>query len=169
VEKARDTVVSSILEYQDRHGVTEQSRYVFANIAKTTRATFWRRSAEAGVGHLLDPVTAILAGVGLAVGLRHWRERSHVFALTMVASTLVAVGLTQEAGMYGRLVVALPALFAYAGFACYWLLGWMRGRVPQAGVYAFVAVVFAFVGVYNLTTYFGSPLGAGVLLWQSGP
>ena len=70
---------------------------------------------EAGGGRLLDPVTAFLAAVGLAVGLWHWRERSHSFVLTMAATTLVAAGLTVEAGTYGRLVVALPAILPTLG------------------------------------------------------
>ena len=169
IEKAGDTSVFSTGEFQDRNGVTEKSRYVFANTARTSRAMLWRRSSEAGGGRLLDPVTAFLAAVGLAVGLWHWRERSHSFVLTMAATTLVAAGLTVEAGTYGRLVVALPAIFAYAGYASYWLLGWMKGRVPDAAVYGLGASAVAFVGIYNLTSYFGSPLGAGDLLWQSGP
>ena len=169
IEKAGDTSVFSTGEFQDRNGITEKSRYVFANTARTSRAMLWRRSSEGGGGRLLDPVTAFLAAVGLAVGLWHWRERGHSFALAMVATTLIVVGLTVEAGMYGRLIVALPAVFAYAGYASYWLLGWTRGRVPDAAVYGLVAAMFAFVGIYNLTSYFGSPLGAGDFLWQSGP
>ena len=45
----------------------------------------------------------------------------------------------------------------------------MKGRVPDAAVYGLGASAVAFVGIYNLTSYFGSPLGAGDLLWQSGP
>jgi len=67
--------------------------------------------------------------------------------------------------MYGRLIVALPAVFAAAGVALDRVLVWMTGRVPRSNVYAVYAVLVAFVAVYNLLSYFGSPVGPGDGLW----
>ena len=165
----REVAVSSAPGYQDQDGVTEQSRYVLANIVKTAGAILWRRGSEEGVAedgrHILDPVTALLAVIGLVASLQRWGERRHSFALIMVATVVVGVGLTQGPGMYGRLIVALPALFAAAGYGLHWLMEWMSGRVPEVAAYAVVAVLIGFVAWYNLTSYYGQPVGASDVLW----
>ena len=163
-EVARDVravAISSSPSYQELSGVTEQTRHVLASVWNTAVAMFWRRGAD----RIMDPVTAILAGVGLALALRSWRDRAHFFVLAVVATGLVGVALTREVGMYGRLVVVLPAVFASAGLGLDWLLGWTKGRLPDAGVYALAALVVAFVAVYNMLWYYSYPLGVDAALW----
>jgi hypothetical protein len=75
----------------------------------------------------------------------------------MVAAAVVGAGLTSETGLYGRLTLAVPGLFASAGLALYWVPVWLRGRVPAAAAYSLVALLIAFVAWYNLTSYFGNP------------
>ena len=164
VDRVRDVAVTAEPEYRDLKGVPRQTRYVLANVASVTRDLLWRRGGEEG-GRLLDPATALLAGLGLAVALWKWRERSHFFVLAMAATGLLGIGLTREPGMYGRLIVALPALFAAAGLALHWLSVWTRGRLTQAARYAVVAAVVAFAASYNLSSYYGDPLGPDSDLW----
>ncbi len=163
VEQARAVALSSTPEYQELPGVTEQSRHALANIVRSARVLLWSRSGEEAEGEthsrLLDPVTALLTVLGLLVGLWRWRERRHFFLWAMIATTVVAVGLTREPGMPGRLIVALPAVFASAGLALDWLLAWMKGRMTQKATYAFVAVLVAFVAFHNLSSHFRRPLG----------
>ena len=159
-ERSRAVAVTSSAEYQQLHGVPEQSRYVFSNITGTAWALFWRRGSESS-RRLLDPATALLAVVGLAAGLRGWRERRHAFALAILAAAVVGVGLTREAGMNERLIVAAPAVFAYAGYGLHWVLVWMKGRVDRPATYTIVTALLAFVVASNLSGYFGDPGAVG--------
>ena len=169
VDEVRAIDVSSSPGYQDVRGVTEHTRYILGNVGGTAMALLWRpgmAEGEEGSGRrILDPATALLAVLGLAVALYGWRERRHALILIIAAMVVVAVGLTREPGMYGRLIVALPAVFAAAGVALDRVLVWMTGRVPRSNVYAVYAVLVAFVAVYNLLSYFGSPVGPGDGLW----
>ena len=166
-DHVRASAVSRSPAYRTAEGVTEQTRYVLGNIGRTAAAVLWRssREDEAESRRLLDPATGVLATLGLVVGLGRWRERGHFFLLSLVAVAVVGAGLTVEQGMYGRLIVAAPAIFAYAGFALHWLLTWTKGRVREMPTYAVVALLLAFVVAYNLRSYYAQPFGPGETLW----
>ena len=165
LEQVRTVAVSRAPEYQERQGVPDQTRYLLWNTVKTAGAVYWRREAGDGSRRLLDPVTGLLAGLGLLVGLRRWRDRWHFFLLALIVAAVVTGALTREAGTYGRMTVAMPAIFAYAGLALDGLLQLMKGRLTQVAAYAVVAAMFLFVAAFNLSSYFSHPLGVNQVLW----
>ena len=162
--QVRATAVSATPAYKEAHGVTEQSRHVLGNVGRTGKAMVWRSGAGDQTSRLLDPATALLAVLGLIAALWRWRDRRHLFVLVMIGVAVVGVGLTAEHGMYGRLIVALPAAYMSAGLALDWILVLLKGRAPVAAGYAVVAALVAFAAAYNLSAYYGSPLGLGALL-----
>ena len=76
----------------------------------------------------------------------------------LFACSVLAGGLTVARGSDALLFAAAPAVFAYAGFALHWLLGWMRARAARPVQIGFVAAVFLFVAMYNLTSEYGEPV-----------
>ena len=169
VDRARAVAVTSSQKYRDLNGVTEQTRHILARVGRAGVTMFWRRSMDDGEGRaadrLLDPVTALLVGLGMAVSLRRWRQRGPIFLWIVVATALVAVGLTREAGLYARMMVALPAVFAAGGIALDWLLVWTRGRLSTVASYAIVAILIAIVAAHNLSSYYRHPAGQNEELW----
>ena len=154
----RGVAVTSSAEFRELAGVPEKVRYVLANIGRSGSALLWRRAQEGDERpshRLLDPVTAVLMAVGLAVGLWRFGDRRHVFLWILLATTLVAASLTAEPGIPSRLLLALPAVFAFAGLGFDWLLTWVRGRVPRATEYVFVALVVMVVVASNLVAFYG--------------
>ena len=168
-DRVRAIDLSSAPEYRAQPGVTEKIRYALGNIARTGRAMLWRPGpgqADEGLGRrLLDPATALLAAAGLIAILWRWKAREHFYLLALVGASLVIVGLTRDSGMYGRLIVALPAVFASAGYAFDGLLVLMKGRVSQVAAYVVVALVIAFVAFYNLRSYYDAPVGRSDDRW----
>ena len=149
-------------------GVMGQLRTVTGNIVTTGRALVWSTSAdefEQGGGRIVDPLTGLLVLIGLLVCVRRWREDSCGALLVLLAIAVVGVGLTRQEGMFGRLVIGAPIAFALAGVAADWLLGWVKGRVPDVGIVALVAVLGAGVVLYNLAAYNAHPTGDEPGLW----
>ena len=166
IDEVRGIGVARDPEYERLDGVPQQTRYILANIGRSAAAIFWSSGSgdEAGQrSRVSDPVTALLAAVGLFVAAWRLKRREYQFLWLVFATTVVAGGLTREAGVYGRLLVALPALFAAAGLAFDWLLTWMEGRVGVTAQYAFIAVLAVIVVVFNLAVYYDSPLGPGAI------
>ena len=160
----RQVALTSTQGYTEREGVSDQASYVLANIGGTAGAVLLRREVESfhpgRTIRLLDPVTALLALVGFVVGLWRLNRRGHAYLWLLFVAGVVAVGVTSDAGMFGRLIVVLPAVFGAAGFGLHWLLTWLRGRVREAVSYGMVALLLAFVAFYNLSSFFdetGSP------------
>ena len=158
-------------EYQSLTGVAEQARHIVAGIGNTTASLLLRRDADGGSGaRLMDPITALLTLVGLAVGVARWHRRGHATVWLLLATSVVVAGLTTTDAVYARLVVALPAVFAAAGFGLHWLLTWMRGRLSVTTQYVVIALLFAFVAYQNLGTLFEAEAGPGGKAWLgSGP
>ena len=132
-------------------------RTVTGNVVNTGRALVLSTSADEfgqGGGRIVDPLTGLLVLVGLLVCIRKWREDSCGALLTVLLVVVVGIGLTEREGMFGRLIIAVPMVFAIAGFAADWLLSWLKGRAPIAGVVALVAVLGASVVLFNLTAYY---------------
>ena len=153
--QAREVWISRSPEYQEAGGAMEQGRHALGSIANAARSLLW--SGEDSP-RLLDPVTGLLAAVGLLVGLRRLGDRRHMMLWALFACAVVAGGLTVSRGSDSLLFAAAPAVFAYAGFALHWLLGWMRGRATRPVQVGFVAAVFLFVAMYNLTSEYGEPV-----------
>jgi 4-amino-4-deoxy-L-arabinose transferase-like glycosyltransferase len=160
-------------EYRSLGGVGEQGRHIVAGVGNTAASLVLRRDADGPGGsgaRLLDPVTALLALIGLAVGTLRWHRRGHATVWLLVAATVIVAGLTTMDGVYGRLVVALPAIFAAAGFGLHWLLTWMRGRLSLTAQYVIVGLLIAFVASQNLGTLFDTEAGPGGDAWLgAGP
>lgn len=160
-------------EFRSLDSVGEQARHVVAGVGNTAASLVLRRDAD-GLGGsgapLLDPVTALLALIGLAAGTLRWLERGHATVWLLLAATVIVAGLTTTDGVYARYVVALPAVFAAAGFGLHWLLTWMRGRLSVAAQYVIVALLIAFVASQNLGTLFDAKAGPGGDAWLgTGP
>ena len=147
--------ITATQEYQDLHGITEQTRYLAANVASAIVRVFF--SAFGGdQTRLLDAVTGPLAVVGLLVSASRWRERGHVFLLAFFGVGVVLAGLTTEEGVYARLVVALPAALAAAGLGLHWAMTWLKGRFSDPVLYGFAALLIALIAYMNLSAYFGA-------------
>ena len=153
--QAREVWISSSPQYREAGGVMEQGRHALGGIASSARGLLW--SGEDSQ-RLLDPVTGLLAAVGLLVGLRNLSDRRHLMLWGLFACSVLAGGLTVARGSDALLFAAAPAVFAYAGFALHWLLGWMRARAARPVQVGFVAAVFLFVAMYNLTSDYGEPV-----------
>ena len=147
--------ISRSPEYREAGGAMEQGRHAIGSIASAARGLLW--SGE-GSRRLLDPVTGLLAAVGLLVGLRRLGDRRHLMLWGLFACSVLAGGLTVARASDALLFAAAPAVFAYAGFALHWLLGWMRGRAARPVQVGFVAAVILFVAMYNLTSDYGEPV-----------
>ncbi len=158
-------------EYQSLTGVAEQARHLVAGIGNTTASLLLRRDADGGSGaRLMDPITALLTLVGLAVGVARWHRRGHATVWLLLATSVIVAGLTTTDAVHARLVVALPAVFAAAGFGLHWLLTWMRGRLSVSTQYAVIALLIAIVAFQNLGTLFDAEAGLGGETWLgSGP
>ena len=152
---ARDLLFADARSTGEAGGVMEQGRHSLGSIASAARGLLW--SGEDSQ-RLLDPVTGLLAAVGLLVGLRNLSDRRHLMLWGLFACSVLAGGLTVTRGSDALLFTAAPAVFAYAGFALHWLLGWMRARAARPVQVGFVAAVFLFVAMYNLTSEYGEPV-----------
>ena len=145
--------ITASQEYQDLQGIPEQTRYLAASVARTAARVFF--GALGGGETLLDAITGLLALVGLLVGVARWRERGHALLLAFFGAGVVLAGLTTGEGLYGRLVVALPAAIAAAGFGLHWTMTWMKGRLSERVVYGFAVVVIVLIAYVNLDSYLG--------------
>ena len=103
--------------------------------------------------------------IGLLVCLRKWREDSCGALLTVLIVVVVGIGLTQREGMFARLIIAAPMVFALAGFAADWLMSWLKGRIPEVAAIAFIALLAAGVILFNLSAYYAHPIGEDPALW----
>ncbi len=168
-EHVRSAAVTRDAGFQALDTGLEQTRYALASIGRTLTALFWTGGppSSAGAARLLDPLTAALAGLGFIVGAVRTRDRRHRFLWAVLATTLVAAGLTRDPGLYGRLSVALPVVFAAAGYGLDWLGSWLEGRVGKGALQALAVALVAVVMAYNLASYFRDPGGAANPRWLS--
>ena len=140
--------------YQALQGITEQTRHMAASVGTTVVRVFFGALGDEQA-RLLDILSGMLALVGLSVSAARWRERDHAFLLAFFGVGVALAGLTTEAGIYGRLVVALPAALAAAGFGLHWIMTWMKGRFPDLAVYGVAALLIALIAYLNLSAFFG--------------
>ena len=147
--------ISASQEYHDLQGITEQTRYMAANVASAIVRVFF---GAFGGEHtrLLDAVTGPLAVVGLLVSAARWRVRGHALLLAFFGVGAVLAGLTTEEGGYARLVVALPAALAAAGLGLHWAMTWLKGRFSDPVLYGLAALLIALIAYMNLSAYFGA-------------
>ena len=167
-DDAKALLVTETPRYLQSDGVMGQLRTVTGNIVNTGRALVWSTSADEfgqGGGRILDPFTGLLVLVGLLVCVRRWREDSYGALLVLLMVSVVGVGLMRQEGMFARLIVAVPVAFSLAGISADWILSWVKGRVPVAGIVAIVAVLGAGVILFNFTTYNAHPTGEEPALW----
>ncbi len=147
--------ITASQEYQALQGIPEQTRHLAASVVSMAGRVFFGAFGGEPT-RLLDAITGILALVGLLVSAVRWRERGHMLLLTLFVVGVVLAGLTVEQGVYGRLVVAVPAALAAAGFGLHWTLTWMEGRLSRRAVYGFAVLLLVLIAYMNLDTYFGN-------------
>ncbi len=153
---ARDASVFESPTYLRASGVADQSRTVLGNIGDTIGTVFWGRetgAAQPVPGRTLGPLTAALAGIGLAVTIWRVRDRRFAFITTMLVVSFVGIGLTSKDGQVERLAVAIPALFMAAAIGFDWLASWLRGRLSPGGIFSVVAAVLAIAAWYNVSSH----------------
>ena len=155
MEQVTGYSITATQQFRDLQGIPEQTRYLAASIADMVGRVFF---GAFGGEHrmLLDAFTGLLALAGLLVFAVRWQERGHTLLLTFFVAGVVLAGLTTEHGVYGRLVVAMPAAFAGAGFGLHWVLTWMEGRFSGRAIYGSAALLVALIAYSNLDTYFGA-------------
>ena len=167
-DDAKALLITETPRYLENAGVMGQLRTVTGNVVNTGRAFVWNTSADEfgrGGGRVVDPLTGLLVFIGLIVCVRRWREGSYGALLVLFVVIVVVVGLTRQEGMFARLIVGVPVAFTLAGVAADWVLSWVKGRAPAAGVLALLAVLAASVLAINLTTYYAHPIGKEPSLW----
>lgn len=125
----------------------------------------WKGRFDGGDGFgiadiaVLDPITSVLAGLGLLIALFRWRRT--LSGLAIAAIPLIALGalLTTGAGMYRRSIALAPfvAILAALPLALLWgRPGRTRAGRWLHGVRVALAVAVAAVVVRDdVTTYFG--------------
>ncbi len=165
-DRVRGVAVSTEEEYQQRVGFMENSRYIFEKTVGSAIALVWTRSGNEGPERLLDPVTGILVAIGLVAGLWRLKEREHFMLWALFLAAVVAAGATADRGVNARLLVALPAVFAYAGYAAHWILVHMRGRATVVATYAVAVLVLLFITWHNLDALYDD-VGPDQALWTS--
>lgn len=106
-----------------------------------------------------------VGGSPLLAALWRWRQRRHFILLALILATVVAVSLTGDSGVYARLAVAMPAVFAYAGYVLHWLLVWARGRLTDRVAYAVVAALVVLAATHNLASFYAHPVGPTEVAW----
>ena len=155
LEQVTANSITAGQEYQDLQGITEQTRYLAASVAKTVvRVFFGALGGE--TARLLDAITGLLALVGLLVAATRWRERGPMLLLVLFVVGVALAGLTIEEGIFGRLVVAAPAALAAAGLGLHWIMTWIEGRLSARAIYGLAAVLLLLVAYANLDSYFGA-------------
>ncbi len=167
-DDAKATLVTETPRYTQSEGVMGKLRTVTGNVVNAGRALVWSTSADEfgqGGGRIVDPLTGLLVLVGLLVCIRKWRENSCGALLTVLLVAVVGIGLTGREGMFGRLIIAVPMVFALAGFAADWLLGWLKGRIPGVATIAVIVLLAAGVVFSNLSAYYAHPIGEYPTLW----
>ena len=155
--------LSRSAEYIEQPGLMEQWRFAMRRIVSTAVALPLRGDGDAR--RLLDPATALLAAAGLIAALWRWRSRETFHLWSTLAAASVVVGLTRDDGMYGRLIVALPVVYAAAGYAFDGLLDLMRGRTTTAVSLAAAGLILAAAGAYNVRSYYDAPVGPEDSRW----
>ncbi len=163
--------LSSSEEYIDQPGLMERTRFAMRRIVTTGGALLLSRAQDDGpTRRLLDPATALLAAAGLIAGLWRWRQREFFHMWSIAITAVVVVGLTRDEGMYGRLIVALPAVYTAAGYAFDGLLVLMRGRAGETAAFVVIALIVTAAGLYNIVSYYDSPVGIDEPRWaQDAP
>lgn len=154
LERVTGYSITASQEYQALQGIPEQTRYLAANVASMVGRVFFGALGGEPTW-LLDAVTGILAVIGLLVSAVRWRERGHMLLMALFVVGVVLAGLTIEQGVYGRLVVAVPAALAAAGLGLHWALTWMEGRFSRRAVYGFAVLLIVLIAYMNLGAYFG--------------
>ena len=166
-EQWSETSVFGAVEYGDLSGIPEETRYLVRRVssglgALLSRPTATDQTAEA-LPRFVDPVTALLVLAGLLVALWRWRERRYFLLLTIFGAGVATAAFTTGDGLYGRLGVALPAVFAFTGLALDGALTSMKGRLSDPAGLAAVGAAIAIVAVYNAVSYYREPARYGVL------
>ncbi|MDP7579574.1 MAG: glycosyltransferase family 39 protein [SAR202 cluster bacterium] len=148
LEYLREVSVTGEVEFQNRNGLPEQSRYVIAE---------WIRSITLLIDRF-DIVSATLAVIGFMVGITRLKGRSYRLLWVLVPTTTLAAALTVDAGVHSRMIPVLPTVIIMAGVGLDWMLTWTKGRLTLVTQHALVALVILFIAWANLTSFHNDPV-----------
>ena len=117
----------------------------------------------------VDPVTGLLAYIGLAIAVARWRSPPHLFlAVAFVLGLGVLVVGLEDLGEMRRTLIIVPFVFGLAGVAVVEIgravvrtAGAKSGRIAYVGGAAILAVVMT----WNTWTYFGQIVHEERLNW----
>ena len=110
---------------------------------------------------LLEPITAVLALVGIVICLRRWRRSPYLFLLlwwlTMLVPSFLAVDRIPTAP---RVLGVMPALYFFPAIGVVTLADWVRGlrfsaRTRRSLAVGFLVIPLALAAVWTARDYFG--------------
>ena len=81
--------------------------------------------------------------------------------------SLVGVGLTTSEGVFSRLMITAPVIYALSGLTLDRFVLWSHGRLKPYAVGAVIVFVLLVVAYLNVTTYLENPNGSSPELWVS--
>ena len=142
----REVFIFGEVEFKDRNGIPEQSRYVFVK---------WVQSTVLLLGRF-DVMSTLLAVIGFVVGITRFRERSYILLWVLVPITTLAVALTVGDGVQSRMMSVLPVVTIMAGVGLDWLLTWTKGRFTLVAQFVLVALVMLFIAWVNLASFYSN-------------
>lgn len=146
--------ISTSQDYIGQSGMLDKSRFVIDRILQIPHRLLSTDTKDAL--RPIDPVTGILVLVGLLAGLWKWRQREFFHLWSLIATVFIVTALTQDAGIYSRLMVALPAIYAAAGCGCDTLLLLLKGRLNTTITVVLTVLILGLTGISNVWTYWES-------------
>jgi len=170
-ERRQVTSVTRLEAYEKLDGVPEQSRFLIKRTAVIGLNLFRKHKFDgadgAGGRPLLDPLTGSLAALGFVVALVRPADRRHFLLLVGLLAGAVGTAFTLD-GENRRFLVALPFVFAAAGYAGDRVVAALQGRATRAAIAGVLAAGLAFVVWHNSAAYFRDYVGSRDHRWVFG-
>ena len=118
---------------------------------------------------VLDPITGLLAYVGLAIAVARWRSPPHLFlAIAFVLGLGVLVVGLQDLGEMRRTLIIVPFVYGLAGLAVVEIgraAVWTAGPDWRRAAYLGGAAIVAVIVTWNAWTFFGQIVHEERLDW----
>ena len=169
-DRELDVSVTRSSEYESVDGVMDQLRFVVRNVGDSVKSVIWNRPGQQGANNarrMLDPVTGLLVAGGICIALINWRKPHYLFLVMVLGVSLVGVGFPTSEGVFSRLMITAPVIYALAGLTLDRFVLWSHGRLKPYAVGAVIVFVLLVVAYLNVTTYLENPNGSSPELWVS--
>lgn len=170
-ERRQVTSVTRLEAYQKLDGVPAQSRFLIKRTMRLGLNLYRKHPFDgadgAGGRPLLDPLTGSLAALGFVVALLRPTDRRHFLLLAWLLAGAVGTAFTLD-GENRRFLVAMPFVFAAAGYAGDRIVVALQGRAARAAIAGALAAGLAFVVWHNSATYFRDYVGSQDHRWVFG-